>query len=273
MIRRPARLLAVAATLLLGACTRTPVTNRAQMNLLPDSVMLPMGKSTYKEMLSGQKLAQGTADHDKLKSVGKRISRVANQDKYEWRFALIEDDTINAWCLPGGKIAFYEGILPVLRNEAGMAFVMGHEVGHATARHASERITQQLAIFGGLTAIYAWVDGKTELTDKQKGVLIAALGVGATVGVQLPFSRKHEKEADIIGMMYMARAGYPPAESIKVWDRMRKQSGGGGPAFMSTHPSHGQRQENLRDWLPQAKKRYQRNKMNRDTRQAIWTRK
>jgi predicted Zn-dependent protease len=272
MIRRPARLFALAATLLLGACSRAPVTNRAQLNVLPDSVMLPMGKTTYKEMLSGQSIQKGTKSDETLHAVGKRISRVANQKNYKWRFSLVEEDTINAWCLPGGKIAFYTGILPVLRNEAGMAFVMGHEVGHATAHHAAERITQQLAIFGGLTALYAWVDGKSDMTDKQKAVLVAALGVGATVGVQLPFSRKHEKEADIIGMMYMARAGYPPAESIKVWDRMRKQAGGGGPAFLSTHPSHGQRQENLKDWLPQARKRFERNKMDRDTREAIWTR-
>jgi predicted Zn-dependent protease len=264
-------LLGLTAALMLTGCSRTPVTERVQLNVLPDRVMTPLSNSTYKEMLSGQKVARSGPDVDRLRKVGKRVAKVANRSDYKWRFNLIEDEkTVNAWCLPGGKIAFYEGILPVVRNESGMAFVMGHEVAHATARHGAERVTQQLAVFGGLTALYAFIDRKVELTNQQKNTLIAALGVGATVGVQLPFSRKHEKEADIIGMMYMARAGYPPAESIKVWDRMRKAGGGGGPTFLSTHPSHKQRQQNLKDWLPRARKRYQRNKQPGDMRAAVW---
>ncbi|MEC7949622.1 MAG: M48 family metallopeptidase [Myxococcota bacterium] len=230
-----------------------------------------MSASTYKEMLAGEAVARSGSDVERLRKVGKRVAKVANRPDYRWRFNLIEDkQTVNAWCLPGGKIAFYEGILPVLRNEAGMAFVMGHEVAHATARHGAERVTQQLAVFGGLTALYAFIDRRVEMTAEQRNTLIAALGVDATVGVQLPFSRKHEKEADVIGMMYMARAGYPPGESIRVWDRMRAASGGSGPTFMSTHPSHRQRQQNLNDWLPRARKRYQRNRRPGNMREAVW---
>jgi metalloendopeptidase OMA1, mitochondrial len=268
----PFRSLLVGLTLvLLGGCKRTPVTGRAQLNVLPDGVMLPLGKRTYTDMLSGQRLDKGGTDHTKLKSVGGRIARVANQPKYKWRFSMIKDKkTMNAWCLPGGKIAFYSGILPVLKNEAGMAFVMGHEVAHATARHGAERLTSQLALLGGLTALGLWIDNKSDMTKKQRNAVVGALGVGAQYGVMLPFSRKHEKEADVIGMMYMARAGYPPAESIEVWNRMKKKAGASPPAFLSTHPSHGKRKENLRDWLPQARKRYMRNKLSRDTRASIW---
>lgn len=265
--------LGLSGLLSLAGCSKAPVTERVQFNLIPDRVMNPLGSSTYQDMLSSERLEKNGDRYSVLKNVGKRVSKVANRKDYKWRYSLInDDDTVNAWCLPGGKIAFYSGILPVLRNEAGMAFVMGHEVAHATARHGSERLSQQLAVAGGLTALYLYMDGNTELRDETKNIIIGALGLGAQVGFMLPFSRKHEKEADIIGMMYMARAGYPPEESVKVWSRMNKLAGGGRmPMFLSTHPSHGQRKQNLRDWMPQAKKRYQRNALPGDTQRAVWT--
>jgi len=264
--------LSAALLALTTACSKAPVTDRVQFNLIPDRIMTPLGTSTYKEMLSAERVEKGSDRHDVLRKVGKRVSKVANQPGYKWRYALIkDDDTVNAWCLPGGKIAFYSGILPVLRNEAGMSFVMGHEVAHATAHHSAERLSQQLAVAGGLTALYLYLDGNTELKDETKNIIVGALGLGAHVGYMLPFSRKHEKEADIIGMMYMARAGYPPEESVAVWNRMDKLSGGGAmPMFLSTHPSHGQRKRNLRDWMPQAKKRYARNALNEDTQRVVW---
>lgn len=259
-------------SLALTGCSRTPVTKRAQLNLIPDGIMLPLGASSYTQMLEGVSKVKGTEDNQVLKRVGERISDVANEPKYDWQYTLIDDDeTINAWCLPGGKIAFYTGVLPVLENEAGMAFVMGHEVGHATAHHGSERLSQQLAVLGGLAGLYLYLDDRTQLSDTQQGVILAALGVGAQVGVILPFSRMHEKEADVIGMMYMARAGYPPRQSLRVWDRMSEASGGGKvPAFISTHPSDERRQDNLRDWLDRAKKRFERNKLDEDTLATIW---
>lgn len=253
------------------SCSKAPVTGRKQYNIVPDKIMLPLGRSAYQEILSDSKVEKSTADHEILKRVGKRISRVADKPNYEWRYSLIKDNAINAWCLPGGKIGFNKGILPVLRHEAGMAFVMGHEVGHATARHGAERLSQKLTLLGGLAALQIYVDQKDQLSNEQRALLVAALGAGATVGYILPFSRKHEKEADVIGLMYMAQAGYPPAESIKVWDRMARQTGGASvPTFLSTHPSHSQRQSNLKDWLPKARKRYQRNKLARDTREVLW---
>ena len=265
-------LLALTATFAAG-CSKVPVTGRKQYNLVPEKLMIQLGASSYESTLAEQTTLKGSDDHKTLKSVGKRIASVANKDDYSWAYSLIDDDeTINAWCMPGGKIAFYTGILPVLESEAGMSFVMGHEVGHAVAHHGAERLSQQLTAIGGLGALYLFLEKKTELDDTQKGLVLGAMGVGATVGVILPFSRKHEKEADVIGMMYMAKAGYPPGESIKVWDRMEAETGGSSlPAFVSTHPSNENRQGNLKDWLPQAKKRYQRNKLDRDTQAALWT--
>ena len=153
-----------------------------------------------------------------------------------------------------------------------MAFVMGHEVGHAKAHHGAERLTQQLALVGGLTALDAYINGRSKLNDEQRQLVMAALGVGAEVGVVLPFSRTQESEADVIGMMLMAGAGYPPGEAIQIWDRMDKATGGAQtPAFLSDHPSSDKRQANLRQWLPQAKKRYERNKLGYDTKRPLWS--
>ena len=269
---RGLRMVAAVALTLLAGCLRAPVTDRLQVNVVPERLMLSIGRSTYTDMLAGQRLSTKSADGAVLKRVGQRISRNAGRPDYAWRFNLVDDkDTLNAWCLPGGKIAFYTGILPVLESEAGMAFVMGHEVAHATAHHGAERMTQQLALLGGMSALYVAVDRRSELTDRQKNLMIGALGVGAQVGFILPFSRKHEKEADIIGLMYMSRAGYPPEEAVAVWERMEALGGGGHlPAFMSTHPSHAQRRANLREWMAQAKKRYQRSALREDTLRPLW---
>jgi len=262
---------AVAATAFL-ACTKVPVVGRRQFNLIPDALMLPIGTSAYQSTLADLKLLKKGEQVEQVTQVSRAITRVAGSDRYDWETAVIkEPDTINAWALPGGKIAVYTGILPVCRNEAGLAFILGHEVGHVVARHGAERMSQQLAVLGGLAGLYAWTERRTELTDEQQAVLLAAVGLGAEVGVVLPFSRKHEREADVIGMMYMARAGYPPGESIKIWDRMEAAGAGSSlPAFLSTHPSDEQRQENLRDWLQQARRRYERNALDRDTTAVLW---
>ena len=262
--------LAAAAIVLLVACTRAPYTRRVQYNLVPDGVMSMLGSSTYKTMLGEARVERGTENARLLGRVGRRIAGAAKKPEYDWEYALMRDETINAWCLPGGKIGFYTGILPVLQSEAGMAFVMGHEVGHATAHHGAERLSQQLSLLGGLTGLDLFLANSSRLTREQRGLIMGAIGLGAEVGVILPFSRKHESEADIIGMMYMANAGYPPAESIEVWKRMDRLAGGGGPAFLSTHPSNARRQENLREWLPRARKRFERNKLDHDTREALW---
>jgi len=260
----------VSATL---ACTKVPITGRRQFNLIPQGIMNDLGASTYKTMLADENVAgDGSDDREVLRRVGKHIAKAANQKRYDWRFNLIQDhDTLNAWCLPGGKIAVYTGILPVAKNEAGLAFIMGHEVGHATANHGAERLSQQLAVLGGMAALYLYLDAQTEMETQQKEIIIAAVGIGAQGAVLLPFSRAHEREADVIGMMYMARAGYPPEEAPKLWNRMENQTGGSlVPAFLSSHPSNDQRRANLREWMPRAKKRYNRSSKKHDTQQTMW---
>lgn len=271
MTRWTHRLALVAAVVSIGvACRKVPYTERRQYNLVPDGIMRALGRTTYSQMLSGKRVARNGQPSEALSRVGKRISAVADQPKFDWKFSMIEENTVNAWCLPGGYIGFYTGILPVLKNEAGMAFVMGHEVAHATARHGSERVSQQMTLLGGLAGLNAYLSGNSDLSPEQRGVLMGAIGVGAEVGVMLPFSRSHESEADVIGLMYMSGAGYPPAESIKVWDRMGEAGGISPPAFLSTHPTNEKRQAVLREWMPKAKKRYQRNKRAGDMLKPIW---
>ena len=273
-LRRMSHALAMllAGAVVAGACAKVPFTKRVQFNLVPKGIMKSLGKSSYSSTLDGVKVVKRKDDDvQTLRKVGDRIARVANEPDFAWEFNLIEEDTMNAWCLPGGYIAFYTGILPVLRNESGMAFVMGHEVGHAVANHGAERVSQQLSLLGGLLGLELYLSNKSQLSGEQRAILLGAIGLGAEVGVLLPFSRMHEAEADVIGMMYMAKAGYPPAESIDVWERMAKESGGGGvPAFLSTHPSHSKRISNQREWLPVARKKYQRNKLSRDVTSAVW---
>ena len=263
--------LTAAAGALFAACYKVPYTNRKALNPVPDALMVSLSKGAYADMLSGVKVKKKGEDAELLDKIGKKIARVAKKPEYDWEVALIDEDTVNAWCMPGGKIGFYTGILPVLENEAGVAFVMGHEVGHAIARHGGERMGQQIALFGGLAGLYAVLNSETKMTREQSAMLTAVVGAGAQVGVILPFSRMHESEADVIGTMYMASAGYPPQEGIKVWDRMGAGGGLEIPAFLSTHPSDNKRQDVIREWLPKAKKRYERNKITgRDTQKTLW---
>jgi predicted Zn-dependent protease len=253
------------------ACAKVPYTGRKQFDVVPNSIMDAIGKQTYQAQLAQSHPITDGEDATLTRQVGQRIAKAAAQPDYQWRYTLLKDDQINAWCLPGGKIGVYTGILPVFEDEAGMAFVMGHEVGHAIAHHGGERMSQQLVLVGGLAGLNAWLAGSTELTPQQRAIVMGAIGLGAEVGVTLPFSRGQEAEADVIGMMLMSKAGYPPSESIKIWDRMDKATGGAKvPAFLSDHPPSDKRQDNLREWLPKADKRYARNKQSRDTLKKIW---
>jgi predicted Zn-dependent protease len=257
--------------LALVACHQVPFTHRLQYNLIPDATMRGLGKTSYRQTLSSETVERQGPDRDRLVEVGRRISKVARQPDYDWTFSLIEDEeTVNAWCLPGGYIAFYTGILPVLRHEAGMAFVMGHEVGHAVARHGAERLSQQLTLVGGLVGLEIFLANGTDLEPEKRAIILGALGVGTQLAVMLPFSRTHESEADVIGMMYAAQAGYPPEESVALWDRMEAASPGGVPAFLSTHPSNEARKANLREWMPQAKKKYDRHALPEPTTAVVW---
>ena len=211
-----------------------------------------MGLLAYQDVLKEVKISHNVKYNDSVKRVGKRIATVSGKNGYNWEYNVIdEDDTINAFALPGGKIAVYTGILPIAETDAGLATVMGHEVAHATARHGGERIS------AGILAQLGAVGLNAALRNEDPAVISAvntAFGVGVTVGGILPFSRKQESEADRIGLVYMARAGYDPRESINFWKRMADANKGKTtpPEFLSTHPSYGTRVHNLNIWMPEA---------------------
>lgn len=257
--------LACSLILLAAGCATEPVTGRWTLKPLPESETVPMGAQAYKEMLGKAQISADPAKNNLVRSVGERIARVTDasmaeegRTKFEWEFKVIQDDkTINAWCLPGGKVAFYTAILPVCKDENGIAVVMGHEVAHAFAQHGGRRMAEQGIASVGLGAIQA-VFGGEGASDGAK-LAVAALGVGYQVGVQLPFSRGDEAAADHIGLMLMAEAGYDPREAPRFWQRMQEATGGGGPPeFLSTHPNPENRIKNLEELMPEALKVYER---------------
>lgn len=244
------------AAILVAACSTVPYTERTRVILISEDEELKLGAQAYQETLSKAKLSENPEKVGLIRRVGERIAAVAERPDFQWEFALVEDDKmVNAFCLPGGKVAFYTGILPVCRDEAGVAVVMGHEVAHAVARHGAERISQHLVLQIGAGVLAAVIAGK----DKENQETVAALlGVGFGVAFALPFSRKHESEADHIGLMLMAKAGYDPRAAPRFWERMRARSDGEPPEFLSTHPSHERRVEDLEALVPDALVLYQR---------------
>jgi len=251
-MRRPALL---ALLVFLAVCRTNPTTGRSQFRLFSEEEMISLGVQAYQEMtVSDPEVRINTSPglNAPLQRVGEAISTAANKPEYEWEFKLIDDvNTVNAWALPGGKIAFYTGIYPILDDEAGMSIVMGHEVMHALLDHGNERMSQNLATTAVLTA------AAIGLHDSENGGLIlGALGVGATVGVLLPYSRKHETEADEYGLYLAARSGYDPNAGIAVWERMNALGGERPPEFLSTHPATENRIANMRRWMPKAAQLY-----------------
>lgn len=235
------------------ACVSVPGTDDRAFIVIPQSQEKQMGEEAYKEIKQKEKISTNKRWTAMLQRVGKRIAKASPVDDFDWEFTLIESEQMNAFCLPGGKVAFYTGILPVLENEAGMAIVMGHEVAHAVARHGAQRMSQSIATQLPL------VGAAVLMKDSQyKGPLLAALGLGAQVGIMLPFSRSHETQADDMGLDYAAKAGYDPAEGARFWQRFSKATGKGGkpPTFLSTHPSDSSRIENLKRLQERAEKLY-----------------
>ena len=264
--RRWGQILGVISLLIVGlgvaGCETNPYTGRSQLLMSSVDQEMQMGSQAYHQVKTDpkMKLSQDPREIEPVKRVAARIVEAAKRSKYasmaqqfEWEVTVIKDDkTANAFALPGGKMAVYTGIFPVAKTEAGLAAVMGHEVVHALARHGAERMSQ-----GQLTNTALQVAGVAIGASGRNPVLgqaaMAALGVGAQVGVLLPFSRKHESEADYIGILLAADAGYDPRESVALWERMGQLSGGGGPAeYLSTHPSHGTRIDQLKEWMPEA---------------------
>ena len=207
---------------------------------------MQLGEQAYQQVLAKNQLSKRKDWNEILQRVGKRISQVANKPNFNWEFKLIESPEKNAFCLPGGKVAVYTGIMPILKNEAGMAAVLGHEVAHATLRHGGQRLTANLGTQLGVLVLGQILTGKD---NSNRQLILAALGIGAQVGVILPFSRSNEAEADEIGLRYMARAGYDPHEAPLLWERFGASEKGGPPAFLSTHPSSQSRQEELEKQL------------------------
>ena len=240
-------------------CRTTPITQRRQLLLVPESQEVQMGVAAYQEVKTKNKISTNAKYKEVVDRVGQRLAEAAaRQDlgkNFDWEFTVIADQTQNAFCLPGGKVAFYEGILPVCQNEAGVAVVMSHEISHALARHGGERMTQQLEVQGAGKIVQ--LIAKKSAPDKEE-VFMTAYNAGAKYGFVLPYSRKHESEADEMGIHIMSQAGYDPNEAPKFWERFASaKSGDAPPEFASTHPSDASRAAALKALLPQAVEEYQ----------------
>ena len=241
------RILALLLVSIVVACVTNPETGRKQAILFSDGQMNSMGEQAYTEVKQKEKISSDARVTEIVARVGKRIAE-ASGAKFAWEFIYLDSPKmVNAFCLPGGKVAVYSGLIPVAKNEAGLAAIMGHEVAHAIARHGAERMTQQT----GAQAAMAVANILTP-DSKMRGLALGALGIGLQGAVLLPFSRKHESEADYMGLRYMAKAGYDPEEAVSLWQRMAKL-GGSTPEFISTHPDPQKRAEALRSDLPEAK--------------------
>ncbi|MCC7460766.1 MAG: M48 family metallopeptidase [Proteobacteria bacterium] len=229
-------------SLSLSSCVTLPETGQKKLLLTSVSQENQMGEEGYKEVISKAKLANNLPAAKVLQRTGSRIAVVTGQSDFKWEYNLIDDKQLNAWCMPGGKIAVYTGILPFMKTEGGMAAVIGHEVAHATLRHSGQRMTQELG-----TQMVLGMAGASLANSPYQNQIMAAMGAGATVGVLLPYGRGHETEADTIGLKYMAEAGYDPREALSFWERFSAAtSQGAPPEFLSTHPGGETRINNLK---------------------------
>jgi len=254
----------LAGMLLVLGCATVPVTERKQLTLIPNSQLVQMSFQSYQEVLAESKLSTDPQQVESVRQVGQRLARATEEylhskglstEGYAWEFNLIqEDETINAWAMPGGKVAVYTGILPITQDQNGLAVVMSHEIAHVIARHGNERMTQGLLVdLGGL----ALSEALQKQPEQTRGLFMASYGVGTQLGALLPYSRLHESEADRIGLTIMAMAGYDPREAIPFWQRMNAGGGSRPPEFLSTHPAPASRIANIEKHLPEALAVYQ----------------
>ncbi|WP_372806633.1 M48 family metallopeptidase [Pontiella sp.] len=255
-------ILSMATALLIAGCSTVPLTGRRQLNIVPDAQVMPESAASYAEVVKAGPLSSNGQQTQMVKRAGQRISAAVEQyfkergqsdvlDGFAWEFNLIDEDTPNAWCMPGGKVAFYTGILPYTQDETGIAVVMGHEIAHAVARHSNERISLQMLQQGG----GAFLSMFTSESDYH-AALMQAYGLGSQIGAILPYSRAHESEADRMGLIFMAMAGYNPEAAVGFWQRMAAAGGGKPPEFLSTHPSDNTRVQKLREHMPEALEYY-----------------
>ncbi|HMJ05909.1 MAG TPA: M48 family metallopeptidase [Chthoniobacterales bacterium] len=234
-----------------------PETGRASHVGLSREQEAALGFQSYRQVLAQARTIDSGPELEMVRSVANRLAAATGKsgEGFDWAVSLIRDEQVNAFCLPGGKIVVYTGILPVAKNPAALATVMGHEMAHATSRHGAQRVLQQNLTQTAMTGLAVSLSDMDY--EKQRAVM-GALGVGAQFGILMPFGRKHESEADEIGLFYMARAGYDPQESIKFWHRMEEAGRAGPPEFLSTHPSHGTRIQQLQALMPKALEEYAR---------------
>jgi len=247
------------------SCSRVPVTGRNQLSIIPASQMMSMSYQQYDQFLTENKISTNKTQTAMIKNVGSKIQKAVEQyfkeknlsehlNGYSWEFNLVESNEVNAWCMPGGKVVFYTGILPVCANDLGVAVVMGHEIAHAIAEHGGERMSQGLLTQLGGMGLALALENKPKETQE---LWMTAFGLGAQLGVMLPFSRLHESEADHLGLIFMAMAGYNPQEAVAFWRRMAaKKNGAAPPEFLSTHPSDETRIKDLQALMPDALKYY-----------------
>jgi predicted Zn-dependent protease len=250
-----------ALLLLLAGCATVPGTGRSQFRFTSLEMEMSLGADAYDSELEGSKLITSGADHDMVQRVGERIAAAAERlyekpaAEFDWQIVLIDDPkTVNAWCLPGGKMAVYSGLLPVTQDEAALAVVVGHEVAHAVARHGGERMSQELTFEVGLGLAAKRMDDMEP--GERDAVLGALVGIG-TYGVLYPFSRTQENEADELGLFMSAWAGYDPREAIGLWERMSKMGGAKPPELLSTHPADEKRIEHMKELMPEALEKYE----------------
>ena len=255
----------IGTLLLFSACATVPLTGRESLRLVSDSELLSLSLKQYDEVLKTSKLSHDSAKVQMVKRTGERIAGATEQflrnsgmesdiKNYKWEFNLIEDDkTVNAWCMPGGKVAVYTGILPLTQDETGLAVVVGHEIAHAIAKHGNERMSESLLVqLGGMGLSLALA--KQPAATNQ--IFMAVYGATANVGILLPYSRLHESEADRIGLVLMAMAGYDPRGAVPFWQRMNQEGGSRPPEFLSTHPAPETRINHLQSLIPEAMKYY-----------------
>ncbi len=253
---------------LFTACSTVPITGRKHLELIPDATMLSMSKEQYSTFLKSHKISRNKKQTQLVRRVGRKIQKAVEQyltennlahevRYYEWEFNLIESKQVNAWAMPGGKVVVYTGILPVASDEKGLAVIMGHEIAHVVADHGNERMSQGLIFqFGGM-ALSTALSNKPQQTRE---LWMQVYGAGAQYGVMLPYSRLHESEADHLGLVFMAMAGYDPNSALGFWKRMAKmKSGQAPPEFLSTHPSDERRIQDIRNLIPKAMLYYRKN--------------
>jgi predicted Zn-dependent protease len=267
--KRPLLSLALIGGLLItDSCSTVPLTGRRQLSLVPASEINAMSFQQYDQVLDTSRVSTNQEWTNMVKSAGRNISRSVeaymreigeadNVEGFQWEFNLIAEDIINAWAMPGGKVAFYEGIMPIAQNETGVAVVMGHEIAHAIANHGAERMSLGLAQQLGGATLQVALSQQPQLTQQ---LAMTAFGVGSQIGIQLPYSREHESEADRLGLIFMAKAGYDPREAPDFWQRMQaKEQGPRPPEFLSTHPHPDSRIKKLNSYMDEAVKVYQQN--------------